>query len=93
MITTQVLTSGKVYKKESEGIKCPVCGKSVDYLLGDDEGSDKPDAGRMGCEDCWRPFKYSKQSAPLIGEPTNQINELDDGKISAKDLIKELGGL
>ena len=90
----QIDHSGKVYEKEQEEpLTCPVCGKPVDYLLGDDEGGNQPDRGRRGCEDCWRPFKYHQQGhwAPQPDNPLDPISgTTTPSPASAGELLDEL---
>jgi hypothetical protein len=42
-----------VKKPSGSLMTCPVCGKEVDYLVGDDT----EDGGKQGCESCWVPPK------------------------------------
>lgn len=53
------------YKKEHEELRCPICGKVVDFLVGEDEQGQNPNRGRRGCEQCYRPtLVESKDSGP-----------------------------
>ena len=42
-----------VNKPHGAMMTCPICGKEVDYLVGDDT----EDGGKQGCEACWKPSK------------------------------------
>jgi len=51
MVQVLLTNQGQIYNKEdNEPLTCPVCGKEVPYLLGEDGGT-----GRRGCELCWQP--------------------------------------
>ena len=52
-ITVKISENGNtVYEKQqTESLSCAICGKAVDYLVGENTA----DGGRMGCEECWKP--------------------------------------
>lgn len=84
--------TGQVFQKEAEVMTCPVCGKEVSYLIGDDEPGNQPDRGRRGCEDCHRPFKYTKQATYTPPSPSQMFEGVETPVKSADDLINQLKG-
>jgi hypothetical protein len=42
--------------KQSSVLSCPICGKEVNYLLGEDALG-----GRIGCENCWKPPTHREE--------------------------------
>jgi hypothetical protein len=89
-VTGVIENPGHVYQKEFEGIECPVCHKTVDVLMGEDEGGSQPDRGRKGCEECWLPFKYGHGEVYSPPEPSQIFEGINPTSNSTQDVLADL---